>query len=301
MKKAVRKRESALMRSRKKWSFLFTLPWLIGAITFFVVPMVQSAVYTFCDVTLTAQGESFRPVGFENFFQLFSDPNFVLNLQSSVLTTIYQVPVIVLFALFSAILLRDQFPGRTLVRAIFFFPVMISSGVVITILQQNLMMNGNTTDQQQAYLFAAPSFVYFIEQLGIPQFILDVVQKVLSSFFNILWKSGVQIILLLAAVNHIPSSAYEAADIEGATAWEKLWKITFPMIAPNLLVVLIYSLIDSFTDYGNLVMVMIRNYFSLGQYEYCTTVGMIYYVIVLAIVGLVNFVVGKRIQYTVDN
>ena len=149
-------------------------------------------------------------------------------------------------------------------------------------------------------MFAAPSFSYFIEQLHVPESLTNLVEKVIGGFFDIIWKSGVQIILLLAAVNHISASSYEAADIEGASAWEKLWKITFPMISPTILVVLIYSIVDSFTDYGNRIMRMISDYFSLGQYEYSATLGIVYFLIVLVLVGLVNLIVGRRIQYVVD-
>ena len=106
---------------------------------------------------------------------------------------------------------------------------------------------------------------------------MDLADSVVNGFFDITWKSGVQIILLLAAVNHISPSSYEAADIEGATAWEKLWKITIPMISPTILVVVIYSIIDSFTDYNNQIMRMIDEYAGNINYEYSTTIGLVYF------------------------
>ncbi|MHB8962170.1 MAG: carbohydrate ABC transporter permease [Saccharofermentanales bacterium] len=298
--KNARKNISGMQRSRRKWAFLFTLPWLIGAVNFFVVPMIQSGVYAFSKVTLTAAGEKFDPVGFANFSYLFTqDPNFLTNLSTSILKTIYQVPVIVIFALFSALLIHKKFVGQTFVRAVFFFPVMIASGVVITILQEQLMMTAQSAGEEQSYLFSAPSFIYLIEQLRVPSGIIDLVRRVISNFFDIIWKSGVQIIILLASVNHIPESSYEAADIEGASAWEKLWSVTIPMISPSLLIVLIYSLIDSFTDYSNLIIRMVTSYFNAGQYEYSSTIGLVYFVIVLIVVGVVNLVVGRGIQYSV--
>lgn len=293
---------SPMRRKRAIWGFLFILPWMIGTIYFFLIPMAQSATYAFFHVELTAAGDRLTPAGFSNFLYLFTqDPHFITNLSSVVLSTLYQVPVIVLFSLLVALLLREKFVGRTLVRAIFFFPVIIASGVVITILKEQVMMSAtSTSEEQQAYMFAAPAFTYFIEQMGIPEAIADLAEKVINGFFDILWKSGVQIILFLASVNHIPSSSYEAADIEGASAWEKLWKITFPMISPTILVVLIYSIIDSFTDYGNLIMRSINSYFSLGQYAYSATLGIVYFFVVLLLVGLVNLLIGRRIQYAVD-
>ena len=290
-----------MQRRRAVHGFLFILPWVIGAVFFFIVPMVQSAVYAFSKVDLVSGVDRFTPVGFQNFLYLFTqDPNFITNLSSSLLNVIYQVPVIRTFSLLCAMLLRDKFRGRTLVRAIFFFPVIIASGVVITILKEQVLMTAAASGEQEAYMFAAPSFSYFIEQMQVPESITNLVEKIINGFFDIIWKSGVQIILLLAAVNHIPSSSYEAADIEGASAWEKLWKINFPMISPTILVVLIYSIVDSFTDYGNRIMRMISDYFQLGQYEYSATLGIVYFLIVLVLVGLVNLVIGRRIQYVVE-
>ncbi len=286
---------------RAIWGLAFVLPWIIGTLYFFLYPMIQSVIYAFCKVNLTTKGDMFVPVGFDNFRYLFTqDPHFITNLTKSIGNVVYQVVIIMIFSLLIAILLRDKFVGRTLVRAIFFFPFIISSGVVITILQEQVLMTAGTiSQQQQAYMFAAPSFDYFIEQLSIPESVTNLVKTVSMSFFNVIWKSGVQIILLLTAVNHIPSSSYEAADIEGAAAWEKLWKITFPIISPTILVVLIYSIIDSFTDYGNTIMRMISNFFELGQYEYSATIGIVYFVIILALVGAVNLIVGRKIHYAV--
>ncbi|MDD2361629.1 MAG: sugar ABC transporter permease [Oscillospiraceae bacterium] len=291
-----------MQKKRAIWGVLFILPWFIGAVYFFLIPMIQSAVYAFSDVTLTGTGSAFEFIGMKNFIYMFAqDPNFITNLTGSVINVIYQVPVIVIFSLLIAIILRNKFRCRTLVRAIFFFPVIIASGVVITILREQVMMAATSiTEQQQAYMFTAPSFTFFIEQLGVPESITKIVQNVMNGFFDIIWKSGVQIILLLAAVNHIPASSYEAADIEGASAWEKLWKVTFPLISPTVLVVLIYSIIDSFTDYGNLVMRMVSSYFDKGQYEYSATIGITYFIMVLLLVGFVNFIIGRRVHYAVD-
>ena len=284
---------------RALWGLLFVLPWAIGACWLFLIPMGQSVVYAFSKVTLTPTGDDLRYIGIANFRYLFTeDPYFITNLASSLRTMLYQVAVIVVFSLFIAVLLREEFFGRTLVRSIFFFPVIITSGVVITILREQALMTAESlTGQQEAVMFAAPSFDYFVENLGVPEAAAELVRNVSSGFFDIVWKSGVQITLLLTAVNHISSSSYEAADIEGASWWEKLWKITFPMISPTVLVVLIYSIIDSFTDYGNKVMRMITDFFERGLYEYSATVGIVYFAVILLLVGAVNLIIGRRIQY----
>lgn len=289
-------------KRNERWGWLFILPWFIGAVYFFLVPMVQSGVYAFSKVSMLGGATKFTFVGLDNFIYMFTvDAEFLPNLADSLLKMVYQVPVIVIFSLLIAMVLRGRYVGHTFFRAMFFFPVVIASGVVITILQTQVMMTGSaTTAQQQAYMFSLPSFDGLTELFGLPSFAVDLADSVVNGFFDITWKSGVQIILLLAAVNHISPSSYEAADIEGATAWEKLWKITIPMISPTILVVVIYSIIDSFTDYNNQIMRMIDEYAGNINYEYSTTIGLVYFLVILVLVGLVNLVMGRFIHYSVD-
>ena len=286
----------------ERWCWLFILPWFIGAVYFFLVPMIQSGVYAFSKVSMLGGATKFTFVGLDNFIYMFTvDAEFLPNLADSLLKMFYQVPVIVIFSLLIAMVLRGKYVGHTFFRAMFFFPVVIASGVVITILQTQVMMTGSaTTAQQQAYMFSLPSFDGLTELFGLPSFAVDLADSVVNGFFDITWKSGVQIILLLAAVNHISPSSYEAADIEGATAWEKLWKITIPMISPTILVVVIYSIIDSFTDYNNQIMRMIDEYAGNINYEYSTTIGLVYFLVILVLVGLVNLIMGRFIHYSVD-
>jgi ABC-type sugar transport system permease subunit len=293
---------SNIQKRRAHIGFFFILPWLIGAVAFFAVPMVRSALYAFNDINLTGTGVSYSFKGFDNFIYIFTeDANFLPNLTGAVFGVIYQVPVILVFSLLAAMVLRGKFKGRTLFRAVFFFPVIIASGAVITILREQVMMTASSvTAQQQAYMFTLPAFDGVTRALGLPSFMVSAAKAVVSGFFDITWKSGVQVLLLLAAVTNISQSVYEAADIEGATTWEKLWKITFPLISPTLLVTAIYSIIDSFTDYGNKVMRMITDYFDKGSYEYSTAIGLVYFLTVLLLVGLVNLLLARRVSYVSD-
>lgn len=291
---------SKMQRRRAWWGRLFILPWFIGAFFFFVIPMLTTVVWAFSNVNFATRTSTF--IGVENFRSLFTeDANFLPNLVKSVGSVILQVPVIVVFSLFIAMILRQKFIGRTVCRAVFFFPVIIASGVVITILRTQVMMTDSATSAaQQAYMFSFPAFDSLTQTLGLPTFITDFVTGIVNGFFDITWKSGVQIVLLLAAVNHISPSSYEAADIEGATAWEKLWKITFPLISPTILVVVIYSIIDSFTDYGNTVMKSITDYFHEGMYAYSNAIALIYFVTILLVVGLVDLIVSRFVFYSTD-
>ena len=291
---------SKLQRRRAWWGRLFILPWFIGAIYFFLIPVLTTVVWAFSNVNFATATSTF--IGTKNFESLFTeDANFLRNIFESIRDVVLQVPVIVVFSLFIALILRQKFFGRTFCRAVFFFPVIIASGVVITILRtQVLMTDSAMSETQQAYMFSFPAFDSLMQTLGLPAFVTNFATSIVNGFFDITWKSGVQIVLLLAAVNHIAPSSYEAADIEGATAWEKLWKITFPMISPTILVVIIYSIIDSFTDYGNTIMRSITTYFQAGNYGYSNAISLIYFVAILLIVGIVNLIVSRFVFYSTD-
>ena len=250
----------SLKAQHAKWACVFLAPWLIGILVFFVWPMAQSVIYSFSRLTVTASGFQLDWVGTENYAYLLTKDTFFLpNLTQALGEVVPSVLMITAFSLFIAVILKEKFFGRSAARTVFFFPVMIASGVIITILKEQVMMSVSTGDDTAAYLFQAPDLVKTFASFGLPDFVLTSFTDIVNGCFDLTWKSGVQMLLLLSAINNIPQSFYEAAILDGAGAWVKFWKITFPAITPSLLVVIIYTVIDSFLDYDNLVMSMIRN------------------------------------------
>lgn len=297
MKRSSRKKVSSLEKRKSRWVWVFLSPWLAGITAFFVLPMAQSIVYSFCRLSVTADGFSADFVALENYAYLFTKDTFFLQyLTASLGEVVPSVLMIVSFSLLIAVILKEKFTGRSLARTVFFFPVIVASGVIITILKEQVMMSASAADGA-AYLFQAPDLVAVFAQFGLPEAVLDSITDIVNHFFDLTWKSGVQILLLLSAISNIPNSFYEAAVIDGATAWEKFWKITFPTITPSLLVVVIYTIIDSFTDFDNLVMGMIRSYYANNNYTYSATIGVIYFVCVMVIIGLVNLIMRRLVIY----
>lgn len=275
-----------LEKRKGRWGYVFIAPWIVGFICFFAIPLVNAIYYTFTKITITQSGLNFSWVGFENYLQAFTvDPDFSRNIVDSILNIVYQVPIIVFFSLFIALILHGDFKGRTLMRSIFFLPVIISSGVVITILQENVMTSGTG---QASTLFQTGVLSQILVRSGFPSQVVKILTDTVGAIFDLTWRSGVQILLLLSALHSIPDSMYEAAKIEGATAWEIFWKITFVMISPTLIMAILYSIIDYFTDYSNKIMRMIVDYVSQGRYEYSTTISIIYFAIVMVIIMLIN-------------
>jgi ABC-type sugar transport system permease subunit len=120
---------------------------------------------------------------------------------------------------------------------------------------------------------------------------------VVNKIFDLSWKTGVQILLFLAGLQSVPHTLYEVSSIEGATAWESFWKITFPMVSPIILVNIVYSVIDSFTDYGNEVMRMVAKTSSQMNFHYSATMVWIYFAMICVVVGATVAIISKRIFY----
>lgn len=288
-----------MKKHRALWGWLFISPWVAGIMVFFVWPMLEAFRYSVSKITVGETGFVKTFVGADNFIYFFTKDTFFLrNLTESIGSIIPSVLMIITFSVVIAVILKEEFFGRTAARTVFFFPVIIASGVIITILKQQVMMSGsNVSDLAPGYLFRAPSLVNVFGQLGVPDSILQSITTVLNQIFDLTWKSGVQILLLLAAIKNIPGSFYDVAVMEGATGWEKFWKITFPTIMPTLLVAVIYTIIDGFTDYGNKVMQQLRDFYVNNNYSYSATIGVIYFICILAIVGIVNALISRKTFY----
>ena len=258
-------------------------------------------MYSFSKLSVGAGGFDKLFVGLDNYMYFFTkDTYFLSYLGESIGSSLPQVLIIIAFSTLIALVLKENFPGRGLARAVFFFPVIIASGAVMNILQSQVMMTSSTTEVTQGYLFKAPDLVEVFGELGMPEQVLNSITDIVNQVFDLTWKSGVQILLMLAAVNNIPTSFYEVANMEGATQWEKFWKVTLPTISPTLLVVVIYSLIDGFMDYGNKVMQMLSSYYTNNNYSYSATIGVIYCVSILLLIGLVYKILSRWIFYSVD-
>lgn len=294
---SINKRKSYYNR-KDRVGLVYILPWFVGTIFFFILPMITAFTYSISKITITPTGFLQKYIGIENYVHFITaDSKFVRYWASSVLGMIPQVVLIVSFSIFLAVLIKDKFKGRMFVRSLFFFPVMLASGPVLSILQADASMGSSSTP---AYIMQIPSLLTAFEVLNVPDKILTFITDVVNQTFSLTWKSGVQILLMQAAICDIPKSSYEVADIEGATAWEKFWKITFPMISPSFLVVVTYTVIDTFTDYDNQVMTLLRSYYSKGNYSYSTTIGIIYFVSILAVIGIVGLFIKKSINYESD-
>lgn len=278
---------------KKIYGFLFITPWLLGFLLFFAVPFFQSCLYGFQDLKTSTEGMIGTWVGLDNFsYALFRDTEFLVQCAGS-LRDLVTVPLILVYSVCFALLLKKDYPGRTLMRAIAFLPVIIGSGVLMDILKSDVFAT-SLGGAESTYLFSSSGLTGFFQSMGLPVEITNFINEVISKIFDLTWRSGVQILLFLAGLHNIPSYVYEAADIEGANALEQFFKITLPMLTPMILLNVVYSVIDIFADYGNAIIQMIYNMaFSNVRFGYSSALSILYFIMV-AVVLVVLFLAMKR-------
>jgi len=281
--------------------FLFVSIWVIGFIFFFLLPFLQSVRYSFSDIVLNPNGGyTLNFIGWKNYIKAFTtDAEFLPAVFSSLGAMLYQAPIIVLFSLFVAIILNQKFVGRTFVRGIFFIPIIVANGVILSIMNGDVLSQTIMQGSSSSTLFQSEFLYELMFKSGMSQEFVNGLTGVVDSLFALIWKSGIQIIIFLAGLQTIADSMYEAAKIEGATGWETFWKITFPMISPMIILNLIFTIIDSFTDYNNVVMKYINEQQIGMRLAYSSTLGWIYFLMVAVIIVMVYLIINKRVFYQV--
>ncbi len=287
-------------KRRSLFGYGFIAMWFVGFIVFFLRPLIMIMVYTVASPELGAEGYVLSFVGLENYRRLFlEDPEFLQRLFNSFLDLVMNVPIIVAVSLLVAVILNQKFVGRTFFRGVFFVPVIVATGLVIGILKgetmSSYMMEGGSSA-----MMSVSSIDVVLERMNVPTALSTWLIDAANSIFDLLWKSGIQILLFIAALQTIPASVYEASSVEGASGWINFWKITIPMISPMILLSVVYTIIDSFVDSNNKLMSYIDELSRNLQTSYSSTMAVIYFVCVLVFIGAVYKLMSRFVFYSVD-
>lgn len=269
--------------------FGFTLPFCIGFLVFFLKPFIQTIQFAFSKVSVEVGGYVKEFTVFENLNHIFKvDANFTTNILGSFKNLLWQLPVILIASLFFAILINNDFKGRTLVRAIFFLPVIISSGVIIKVIQSdaaaasilsgNVVAGGEVTQNM--------GLVQLLGAFDLPETIADFLSNIINNLFGTIWSCGIQMIIFLAGLQSIPPSLYEASAVEGSSSWEDFWMITIPMLAPMILVNAVYTVIDSFTSASNAVMMQVMNNMNQLRLGWSAAMAVVYFIFIILVLSV---------------
>jgi len=273
-------------------AYIFLIPFLIGAAVFFLFPLFISVKLSFGELR-GASSFDLHWKSFSNFFDeyrkaLLVDPSFIPNLLVEIRQTLLKTPLIIAFSMILAIAISRKIRFRGFFRLAFFLPFLLGTG---NVLKQMINVGVDTQVLSLDAVTIIPPHI--LAYLG-----ADVVEAV-NTFFSVivlvLWNSSVQILLFMSGVQGIPVHLYESASVDGATEWEKFWKITLPMLVPVILLNVVYTVTELFTSTTNVMLNYIRNrMFSLTtQFEYASAASILYMMVILIFIGLTFLVLGR--------
>jgi len=299
MRALFKKKSKLSLAGRQAWTGrMFVMPFYIGFAAFFAIPLFQSLLFVFQSITMRVGGYDTEWVGMANLVHMFTvDLNFTTNLVTTTTQVLWQVPTVLFASVFIALLLNTKFRGRTFVRAVFFLPVIVVTGSIINIMQADATAAGALTGSVVAagQIEYSTGLVEFLFSLGLPIRVTVMMATVADSVYNVLWMTGVQVILLLAGLQSISPALYEASAIEGATAWENFFKITLPMLFPIMAVTVVYTIVDTFMDSNNSVMNQILHAASILNVSHAAAMAWTFMLIIAAILAAI-FLLFARIN-----
>ncbi len=297
------KKKLSLTRKRSITGLIFISPWLIGFLIYYATSLIQTGIFAFSKVKVADSG-GFTTVfkGFMNFkYALMQDADFNQILVDSVWDMVIDVPLIIFFSLFLAILLNGKFKGRTLFRALLFLPVIMNSGIIVDAIQsaQTAIMGGLSAVSKDMSVTHSSTMSLLLStfiDFGVPRKLILYLSQAVDRIFTIVRASGVQTIIFIASLQSISGSLYEVAKIEGATIYETFWKVTFPMVSPLILTNVVYTIVDSFMT-SEVVKKAQEMAFKSFEYGYSSAMSLISTLVVCLILLLLGFIISRKTYY----
>jgi len=291
-------------RTRHKLAgFLFISPWLIGFLLFYLRNLFEAGRFSLSKFSMLPNGGfSLSYVGFENYKYAFTEnASFVPTLVSSLQNLLTDVPLIIFFSLFVAILLNGKFKGRILARAIFFLPIIFIMPVVTSALSGTLSsMNGGVSgipsDFNEAANMDVTTILLQLTEFGLPENIVSYIIGAVDRIYEIINASGIQILIFLAALQAIPRSLYEVSEIEGATAYETFWKVTLPLVSPMILINVVYTIIDSYVK-SPLLKASYSATFEMMNFSMGAVYAIVGSIFICAILAAVSALISRYVFY----
>lgn len=285
---------------RARSGYIFISLWLVGFVLLFLVPFINSVIYSFNHIEIDVGRLIYNPAGFDNYKTLFTgDTSFLRTLWATV-TSMVKVPFIIMLSLFIAILLNQNFRGKTAARAIFFLPVIIMSGPVMKVLSTDTFFSAVLGSEDASTLVEFASAQDLLKTFGLDNIVSSYIVDITSQLFTLVWSSGIQILIFISGLQAIPRSHYEVAEVEGATAWEKFWKITFPSVAPMMLVNVTYTMVDLLLGDRSAMYSLIQTHISSVEYSYAAAMALICFVVWALMILIVYKIINSRVHYTLE-
>ena len=304
-----RKKIASLDKKKARAGWIFVLPFVIGFVLVYLPIIVDSISYSFSEKVITSAGKpEFNYIGWANYHEaLFVNPSFVSTLLTGLKDMVFDIPMILIFSLFMAVLLNQKMAGRAVFRAIFFIPVILATGLMESIEATNTLgdymdsaegIDDGSGSSTASDIVSSMDVEQMFSGMAIGQGLVEYVTVAINNIYDIVNRSGVQMLIFLAGLQSISPAIYESVQIDGATSWETFWKITFPMISPMILVNAVYTVIDSFTTDSNVVMTFISSEYSQPRGDVISSaMAWMYFLIVLAIIAAIAGICSAFVFY----
>ena len=306
-----KKKKGASLDVRKaRAGWFFILPFLIGFVLIYLPVVFDSIKYSFHEIKiLVGGGYELKWVGWKNYSDaILVDPSFVTTLVAGLKQLILDIPSIVLFSLFVAIILNQKIAGRAAFRAIFFIPVILTTGLIADIDAGNTMNDymsnaegiddGSGETSQATEIVSVMDVERLFRGMMIGTEIVEYVVQMVNNIFNIVNRCGVQMLIFLSGLQSISPAIYESCSIDGASGWETFWTITLPMVSPMILVNTVYTIIDAFTSSDNKVMKYISTVYEQANGNVLSSaMSWMYFLIVILIIAAVAGILSAFIFY----
>lgn len=255
--------------------WFFVAPFAIGLCLTFLFPLISSLLLSFGGTDPERAGFHIVLNGIENYTKAFvTDMLFLPRLWTTLQNTLINVPLTLIASLLIAILLNSIRTGRGAMRVIVILPFLLGTGEVLAqLLEQGV--------DSKIITIANSQFIprEFLKYLG--DNFVNILSLLFGRIVKVLWSSGVQILLFLSAIQGVPVQLYESAKIDGANSYELFWNITLPMVCPILLLNMIYTIMNSFTDTDNIVLEYIQmQVVKYAAHGYAAALGWVYFLFI---------------------
>lgn len=290
LKKLFPRRSITIGTREALYGYSFVIVWIIGFALFTAIPLVQTFLYSLNQVTVSATGIILDSVKWANYSRaLFTDPTFVQLLIEYSIETLVSVPIVIIFSMIIALFLNLKFRFKGIFRTIFFLPVVITSGPVI----RELTAQGATSVPGITNTAAVGEFL-----AQLPVYLRNPIEYLLTSFILILWFSGVQILIYLSSLQKIDKSIYEAAAIDGASAWESFWKITLPSLSKTTVINAVYTIItlSHFSENKVIKYIYSQTYAVEGGIGYSSAMSFLFFIVLVVLLLIIYLLLNVRTE-----
>lgn len=277
-----------MAQKRARTGYLYLLPWLIGFAGLVIYPFGRIIYMSFHNVFQYQTTYEYENVGWNNYYRILrEDIDFMIEVQNFIVRVLLYTPVIIALAIIIAMLLNQNIKGKGIFRMIFFLPIIILNGELL----EN-MSNYGGTDIRIGF------FIIDVITTIVPTFAVNLFIEMFSYIVEILWYTGVPILIFLAMLQKIDRSLYEAASIDGASAWSIFWKITLPIIRPAITVSIIFIVVFLANFDGNPIngLILVSRSEGSRREGYASAMAIIYSFVQIAVITILYFIARERPQ-----